>query len=278
MRLPIVLFLLTALSATADTRLAMRAGEKFTFKVSWAILVGAGEIKISAHADTSGATPRLRVAATTATRGLARIFLSFDAAGESVFDVPTGRIQSLTESGQVRGKRTEHSVTFDYAAAQALYSVPGDAVASRLLPMPAGDPMDLITQLIQTRAWDLKVGEKRDALVLFDDDFYELTIHAARFEELSTSLGTFNTLVLEPRMEKATPKGMFKRGSKVRVWISQDELRLPVKFEVEFKIGTGVATLTRYEGPARAGAITGAETNVGAPDRPTATRAKDSGP
>ena len=47
-------------------------------------------------------------------------------------------------------------------------------------------------------------------------------------------------------MDKTTPKGMFKRGSKVRVWIAQDEHRLPVKFEVEFKIGTGTATLETY--------------------------------
>ena len=59
----------------------------------------------------------------------------------------------------------------------------------------------------------------------------------------------FITLVLEPRMEKTPPKGMFKNGSTVRVWISQDERRLPVKFEVEFKIGTGVATLARYDAP-----------------------------
>ena len=77
----------------------------------------------------------------------------------------------------------------------------------------------------------------------------ELTLHAARYEEIRTSFGTFNTLVLEPRMEKTPPKGMFKKGSSVRVWISQDERRLPVRFEVEFKIGTGVATLTRYEAP-----------------------------
>ena len=32
--------------------------------------------------------------------------------------------------------------------------------------------------LVQTRGWDLKPGEERDALVLFDNEFYELSIHA----------------------------------------------------------------------------------------------------
>jgi hypothetical protein len=65
-------------------------------------------------------------------------------------------------------------------------------------------------------------------------------------------MGMFKAIVLEPRMDKTPPKGMFKRGSSVRVWIAQDRHRLPVKFEVEFKIGTGTATLESYEGPSPA--------------------------
>ena len=90
--------------------------------------------------------------------------------------------------------------------------------------------------------------------MLFDDDFYELTIHATGYESVRTPVGTFNALVLEPRMDKTAPKGMFKRGSTVRVWIAQDDHRLPVRFEVEFKIGTGTATLEAYRPPTAAAA------------------------
>ena len=75
--------------------------------------------------------------------------------------------------------------------------------------------------------------------MLFEDEFYELTIHALGYDTVTTPLGTFNTLVLEPRMDKTPPKGMFKRGSTARVWISQDGRRLPVRFKVEFKFGAG---------------------------------------
>ncbi|MEO6245149.1 MAG: DUF3108 domain-containing protein [Opitutaceae bacterium] len=247
MRSFFTLLVATALPLAAETRLAVREGETFTYKVSWAILPGAGEIKFFAAADNSATTPRLRITTTTQTKGLARFLLPFDARAESVFDLATGHLLAISESNTQRGKKSEHAVTFDYPTAQALYTVPGSDQPPRPLPMPAGDPMDLITSLVQTRSWNLQPGEKRDALVLFDDDFYELTIHAARAEEITTSLGTFQTLVLEPRMDKTAPKGMFKRGSTARVWISQDERRLPVKFEVEFKLGTGVATLTRYD-------------------------------
>lgn len=265
----LILFLaLIALPAIADTKLAVRDGEMFTFKVSWAVVAGAGEIKITANHDSSGAAPRLRVTTTTATRGFARWLLPFDAKATSLFDLRTGRLLALSESSDQRSKHHEHSVTFDYPAMQAHYAGPTAADKPRPLPLPAGEPMDLITQLVQTRSWELKPGEKRDALVLFDDEFYELTIHAARFEDVQTSLGLFKTLVLEPRMEKTPPKGMFKKGSTVRVWISQDERRLPVKFEVEFKIGTGVATLTGYQPP------TPTTATVGTPAAPDAKNSR----
>jgi hypothetical protein len=243
---------LTARAAPAPT-LPLRDGERLTYRVSWAIVPGAGEIKIAATQDNSTPAPQLVVTTNTATRRLARMLLPFEAQSKATFDLASGRMLSLYEDSLAKGKKLGHTVTFDYAARQANYVATEPVGPARLLPIPAGDPTDLIMGLLQTRSWDLKPGEKRDVLVLFDDDFYELTIHMARYEQLQTPLGTFKTIVLEPRMDKTAPKGMFKRGSSVRVWISQDAHRLPVKFEVEFKIGTGTATLESYQGPPATG-------------------------
>ncbi len=113
--------------------------------------------------------------------------------------------------------------------------------------------MDLISSLVQARAWKLKPGEKIDALVMFEEEPYELTFHARRsYEKIKTSppRHPFDTLVLVPKMRKnRAGRACSKRGSTVRVWISQDERHLPVKFEVEFKFGSGVATLVDYQPP-----------------------------
>lgn len=234
--------------AHATPALPLQDGERLTFRVSWAIVPGAGEIKISARQDA--AKNQMIVTTNTRTRGLAWALLKFNAEANSVFDLKTGKLLSLHETSMTKGKNAEHTVTFDYDARMAAYKTVVATEAPRQLPIPAGDPTDLMMGLLQTRSWDLKPGQKRDALVLFDDDFYELTIHMARYEDVQTSMGKFRTIVLEPRMDKTPPKGMFKRGSSVRVWIAQDSHRLPVKFEVEFKIGTGTALLESYEPPA----------------------------
>jgi hypothetical protein len=220
-------------------------GERLRYSVSWAIVPGAGEITVSAQPASDG---QLKITTETSTRGLARLLLPFDATAESLYDVRTGRLISLHDRSNTRGKHAEHLVTFDYTAHEARYATIG-ATTPRLLTIPEGSPSDLITALLETRLWDLKPGQARDSLVLFNDEFYELTIHALRYENVTTNLGSYRTLVLEPRMEKTPPKGMFRKGSTVRVWVSQDERKLPVKFEVEFNIGTGTATLVSYTPP-----------------------------
>lgn len=251
MRLPVMFLLVTTTTFAAQP--ALRDGEAMTFRVGWGLFFNAGEIKISAQSATAGSNgPQLRVTTTTETKGFARALYTFEGRAEALLDAKTGRLLTNVETTKAPNKETKNSVTFDYAKSTAAYVNAVDSAKDTTLTVPPGDPLDLIMSLVQTRMWNLKPGEQRDALVLFDDEFYELTIHADRLEEVRTPLGTFNTLVLIPRMEKTAPKGMFKRGSEVSVWISQDERRLPVKFQVEFKFGAGVATLTNYDPPASA--------------------------
>ena len=243
-------FLAALGSARAAPALALGPGESLLYHVAWVVIPGAGEIKVSAQAATDAhASGQLRIVSTTATRGVARLLLSFDARADSLFDVSNGRLLWLGESSETNMQKTAHTVVFDYAKRTANYTnslIPGPV---RSLPMPPGNPTDLITCLLSARTWNLRPGDQHDALVLFNDDFYLLTVHALHYETLTTGMGTFNTVVLEPRMEKTPPLGMFRRGSTVRVWISQDAQRLPVRFKVQFKFGSGIATLARYHPP-----------------------------
>jgi hypothetical protein len=251
----LLLFLFPVLAAAAAAAPAVRPlalgdNERLVYHVSWVFLPAVGEIVVSAHAvsDPRG-THLLRIDSRTGTRGLARLLLPFEARAESLYDSSTSRLIWLGESSEKRGKPNAHSVQFDYAAHVAEYSATTPPGPTRLIPMPRGYPSDLITCLLEARTWPMSPGQTRDALVLFEDEFYQLTIHALGRETVTTPLGTFDTIVLEPRMEKTAPLGMFKRGSTVRVWISQGPVRLPVRFQVDFKIGAGVATLVEYRPP-----------------------------
>ena len=241
----------TAFVAMRAEPVGLKKGERLTYRVSWGIFPNAGEIQIAATGEINDGVPHTVVTSTTATRGVLKRLFPFHARAESVFNDQTGRLEVHTEVSASGKKKTNSAMEFDYETMTARFSDFLNSTRSRTLEIPPpGFPMDLITSLVHTRSWDIKPGETRDADVVFEKELYQLTLHALGYETVKTPMGTYKTLVLEPRMEKTPPKGMFKRGSRVHVWIAQDDpRRLPVKFEVEFKFGAGVATLINYQPP-----------------------------
>lgn len=244
---------LAALRAAPFT--AFRDGESFTYKVGFAIFPRAGEITIAAEAvtDSAGQTA-MRVTTTTTTKGFVRGVYPLDNAAEVLIDRASGRALSVREKGADSKRATDTETIFDYTQRIAHHVDRVRPERTTDLPIPAGDPLDLISALVQSRDWGLKPGDTRPLLVHFGRDLYELTLHAEGYEEVRTPLGKFKALVLVPRMEQ-NPKGLFKRGGEIKVWIAQDGSNLPVKMQLVLKYGTASLLLTEH----RAGADTAAK-------------------
>jgi hypothetical protein len=239
-----------AIRADAPPTLALQDGEVLSYSVRWGFIPAVGTIEISADKLGAGKDAVMRVTTLTATWGLARGIFPFDGRGESLYRIRNGRLISTSEWSAYRDKEVKNSIVFDYDKGSARYVDDLHPEHSRVIEMPVGNPSDLILSLIQTRFWNLVPGQQHDAVVTFEDQIYLLTIHAEGYEYIWTTLGDFKCLVLVPRMEKTPPLGMFKKGSKVRVWIeTDDERHLPVRFEVGFKFGVGTATMTDYQPP-----------------------------
>lgn len=231
--------------------IAFRDGETFTYRVSFAVFSKAGEITIAAKHETVANQEVVRIASDTRSRGIVRGLYAFDNHAEVVIDLTTGRLQSVKETGTDPKRSTDSDFILDYPNKVARFTDRVRTERSMELAIPDGDPVDLISALVQTRDWNLKPGEKRDVVVQFGRDFYELSLYADHFEEVSTPRGTFQTLVLIPRMEK-NPKGLFKKGGEIKVWIAQDESRLPVKMQLKLNFGTATLLLSKYQAPTAA--------------------------
>jgi hypothetical protein len=245
----LLLFLGLVASVAAEPFTAFREGERFTYKVGFAIFTHAGEITISAHDDRSGNRDLVRVTTDTTSMGFVRGVYAFDNHAEVVIDRATSRLQSVSEKGSDPRRATDTELVLDYGKGVARYTDRIRTDRSAMVPLPEGDPVDLISALVQTRDWNLKPGEKHDILVQFGEEFLPLSIYADHYEEVKTPLGKFNALVLVPRMDK-NPTGLFKRGGEIKVWIAQDGSRLPVKMQLKLNFGTVSLTLIDYQEPA----------------------------
>jgi hypothetical protein len=248
-RLALLVSLLPALAPAAPF-LAIRNGETFSYRVGWGILGRAGELVIAAKEEPGPAgTTLLRVTTDIASRGLVRGFYAYDNRGEVVIDRHSGRLTLTREKGSDGRRGTDTETVFDYDRGVAVYTDRVHPDRNAAVPLPPGDPIDLISALIGTRDWTLQPGEKKDVLVNFGNEFYPLAIYAEEFEEVTTPLGTYRTLRLVPRMEK-NPRGVFKRGGEIKVWISQGAAKLPVKMQLKLKIGAATLLLAGYQNPA----------------------------
>ncbi|MBK9990821.1 MAG: DUF3108 domain-containing protein [Verrucomicrobia bacterium] len=237
---------LAAMNASAEPFTAFGDGERLVYKVSWGV-IGAGKIVISAKAETGpNGKPLMRITNKIASSGMVRGLYRFDNVAEILIERDTGRMLWSAEKGQERNKQTESRTDFDYTTNLAHHKDTYRPGRNRDIPLATGaEPMDLISALIQTRRWEIKVGESRDVLVHFGPDLFPVTIHAEGIEEVDTPIGDFQTMLLSPRMEKEPPRGLFKRGGKISVWVAQSGERLPVKMQLQ--LGFGSATLKLIE-------------------------------
>lgn len=243
------LFALVKLNAAPFT--GMADGERFIYKVGFAVFPHAGDITISANVEKSSEGRALmRVTTETASRGIVRGLYEFDNLANVLIDVASGRALAIHETGEDPKRKSDSETNFDYEKRVAHHVDRSRPERSVDLPIPEGDPIDLISALVQTRDWGLKPGEKRDVLMFFGRDLYPLSIYAESYEEVRTPIGKFKTLVLVPRMDK-DPKGLFKRGGEIKVWIAQDGSRLPVKMQLKLKFGTASLLMTKYEAAAK---------------------------
>ncbi len=243
----LLLFSLPLLAGAAPFT-AFRDGESFTYKVSFAIFSRAGEIVIAAHDEKLAGADVMRVTTDTKSRGFVRGVYAFDNKAEVLIHKASGRMLHVKESGADPKRATDTETVFDYQTRIARHTDRVRTGRSAEIPIPGGDPVDLISALVQTRDWHLKPGEKRDLLVQFGREFYPLSIIAEAYEEVRTPLGTYKTLVLVPRMEKDA-KGLFKKGGEIKVWISQDASNLPVKMQLKLNFGTATLLLSEYKKP-----------------------------
>jgi len=243
----IALLFLAARPLVAAPFVAFADGETFTYRVSWGIFSRAGEIIIAAHEekDPQGRTV-FRISTDTATRGFIKNFYSYRNRAEAVIDRDSGRLLFMREKGSDGRRSTDNETTFDYAAKLARYIDRAHPDRTQDVPIPAGNPIDLISALVQTREWNLQPGQKRNVLANFGNEFFPISIYADHYEEVRTPLGTYPTLVLIPRMEQ-NPKGIFKRGGEFKVWISQKGQPLPVKMQLKLPFGSAILLLADYK-------------------------------
>lgn len=101
---------------------------------------------------------------------------------------------------------------------------------------------NVVSSLFYLRTFTYKPGKKIKYRVADRKENLEVSIDTLRREEIEIEAGKFKTIVIQPQFKA---KGIFKPVGDIYFWLTDDDRKKIVKFEMKIKIGTIVGEATK---------------------------------
>lgn len=107
---------------------------------------------------------------------------------------------------------------------------------------------DIVSAFYLARTFDyskLKKGDKINLQNFYKDKVYPLDVVFHGKEQITVAAGTFDCIILEPLAKEG---GLFKSEGTMLLWVTDDDIKMPVKVKTKVIIGSIDAELTKYSG------------------------------
>jgi hypothetical protein len=211
-------------------------GEKLVFSVQYG-LVTAGEatLEIRNLAVIQG-QPCYRIISDARTNDFFSKFYQVRDRYESCMD--TTQLYTLRYEKHIReGKfKRDEVVDYDQVGHRAIYK-------DKEVPIP---PMaqDVLSALYYVRTLPLEVGQSIAIANHTDGKNYPLIVKVHRRERVKVDAGEFDCLVVEPILRGP---GVFTQQGRLTVWLTDDDVRMPVLMKSKVVIGHVAAILKSYQ-------------------------------
>lgn len=103
--------------------------------------------------------------------------------------------------------------------------------------------LDALASLYYIRTLDLKVGNSVFINNYSDKKNYALEVKVLKKEEVKVPAGRFFCVVVEPILQAS---GIFKHEGKLKVWLTDDKYKIPVKMKSKVAVGSITTELKSY--------------------------------
>ncbi len=221
-------------------------GEVLEYRVHYGFInAGEGVVKVSNQLHKINNRPCYEVTATGKSVGAFDWVIKIRDTWRSYIDTSAlvpHRFQTDIQEGKYRKTETVH------------FNHEGHTIRSeeknndtKEFQMPA-NVQDIISGYCYMRVIDfnaLHIGEVVPIPAFFDDHFYDFKVRYRGKEDVKTKYGTVRCIKITPVMPK---NEMFDGESSIRVWITDDKNRIPVKVEADMFVGAIEMELKNFRG------------------------------
>ncbi len=212
-------------------------GEKFVFSLQYGVIkAGTATLNVE-DVVTVDDVECYKLSSVTRSNALFSRFYKVRDRVESIVD--TARLLTLRSSKDLSqgDYRKQSSGVWDQQAQLVTYAN-GDTVSLD------EHTRDVLGAFFYVRTLDLRVGDRVPLAAHDSGKTYPLWIEVLDEETIDTPLGTFDCLVVEPKLQT---EGLFRRTGSLKVWLTRDERHMPVMMQSKIKIGAVSAILIEHQ-------------------------------
>jgi hypothetical protein len=215
---------------------AFGVGEKLTFEVKYGFIsAGTAEMEVARLVEYQE-RPCYQIVTRARSNSFFSSFYKVEDRVESIMDA-TGLFSWRFEKNLREGSyRSDRQYDFDQVNHSVVYK--GDTIEVEPFVQ------DALSTLYYVRTQPLEVGKSVYLHNFIDGKKINLEARVLKKETITTDAGTFDCLVVEPITQSV---GLFKHEGRLRVWLTDDRLRMPVLMKSKVIVGSIAVELTDYE-------------------------------
>lgn len=230
---------------------SFNAGERLEYRVHLGFLSGAyATIDISETIYSINGRPCFKVNIFGRTAGVIDLFYKVRDTWGSYLDtaaiVPQRFYRYIRENKYRKNEIVDFNHLNDSATVARLDKKTMKLKEKVIFPI-ANNTQDLVSGAFFLRTMDLDKKRNGDIIRIkgfFDDETFNMKIKYLGTEKLKTKVGTFETHVMAPILPE---NKLFKGQDAIRLWLSKDENKIPLKIQADMFVGAIEIDIKSYE-------------------------------
>jgi hypothetical protein len=221
-------------------------GEHLEYRVHYGFINAAeATVDVSNKIHQVNSRPCYRVDVSGRTTGAFDLVTRVRDSWQSYIDTSTILPQEFYMSQREGKYRKDQRVKFDHSADKILAK---DAETTKEHRAP-NNIHDLISGYYYLRTVDfgrMNEGDVVGVKAFYDNEFYDMRVKYMGREVVNTKFGKINAFRVIPMLPNKN--NFFEDSDSIRLWISDDVNKVPIKVEVDLAIGSIEMDLKKYKG------------------------------
>jgi hypothetical protein len=221
---------------------SFQTGENYAFKIKYGFLtVGEASVNVDKEIFLTNNRPCYKVTVVGRTAGMTTLFKvknTYVSYIDTLAFVPQKFMYSARENSYAR----DQSMVFSHALLEVT-KTEKDQKKTFKVPKNTQDVVSGYYFLRTLNYSSMSMGQIVSAPLFFDEDLYSMKVKYGGKARIGTKFGKINVVKLNPLLPN---NQMFKGENAIRIWVTDDANKVPVKIEADFSIGTVIFELKYF--------------------------------